>query len=160
MRLPRRGLLEPSRAVFRVLPNDRDINFHLNNGRCLSSLDQGHVHLPAQTGSLPVILKQGWMPVLAAAEINFIRSIQPLQKFDLATRLVNWDEKYFYINQKFETRGLLCAHGYVKGLFLYRGVKVSNTRAVAIACYTDAPSPMPGGTAPVGGIGQHQEAKR
>jgi acyl-CoA thioesterase FadM len=142
-RLPRRGLLDESRAAFRVMPNDCDINFHLNNGRYLSFMDLGRVHLMAQTGLLPVILKQRWMPVLTAAEINFIRSIQPLQKFDLVTRLVSWDDKYFYIEQKFESRGVLCAHAYVKGLFLRKGYKVSNSEAVAVAGYTDTPPPMP-----------------
>lgn len=142
-RLPRRALLEPSRVAFRVMPNDCDINFHMNNGRYLSFMDLGRVHLMKQMGLLLVILKQGWMPVLSAAEINFLRSIQPLQKFDLVTRLVSWDDKYFYIEQKFEVRGTLCAHAYVKGLFLKKGAKVSNTDAVAIAGYTEAPPPMP-----------------
>ena len=142
-RLPRRGLLEESRAAFRVMPNDCDINFHMNNGRYLSFMDLGRVHLMAQTGLLPVILKQGWMPVLTAAEINFIRSIQPLQKFDLATRLVSWDDKYFYIEQKFEVRGRLCAHAYVKGLFLKQGIKVGNTEITAVAGYSDTPPLMP-----------------
>lgn len=142
-RVPRRGLLEESRAAFRVMPNDCDINFHLNNGRYLSFMDLGRVHLMAQSGLLPVILKQGWMPVLTAAEINFIRSIQPLQKFDLVTRLVSWDEKYFYLEQKFEAGGVLCAHAYVKGLFLRKGMKVSNTEVVAVAGYADTPPPMP-----------------
>jgi acyl-CoA thioesterase FadM len=142
-RLPRRGLLEESRAAFRVLPNDCDINFHLNNGRYLSFMDLGRVHLMAQSGLLPVILKQGWMPVLTAAEINFIRSIQPLQKFDLVTRLVSWDDKYFYLEQKFEARGVLCAHAYVKGLFLRRGVKLNNRDVAAAGGYTDTPPPMP-----------------
>lgn len=83
------------------------------------------------------------MPVLTAAEINFIRSIAPLQKFDLVTRLVSWDDKYFYLEQKFESRGVLCAHAYVKGLFLKKGTKVSNTEAVAAAGYTEAAPPMP-----------------
>ena len=142
-RLPRRGLLEASRVSFRVLPNDCDINFHLNNGRYLSFMDLGRVHLIKQIGLMQVILKQGWMPVLTAAEINFIRSLQPLQKFDLVTRLVSWDDKYYYIEQKFESRGMLCAHAYVKGVFLRKGYKVSNSEAVAIAGYTDAPPPMP-----------------
>ena len=129
--------------AFRVLPNDCDINFHMNNGRYLSFMDLGRVHLMAQTGLLPVILKQRWMPVLTAAEINFIRSIAPFQKFDLVTRLVSWDDKYFYIEQKFESRGVLYAHAYVKGLFLRKGIKVSNTDAVAAAGYTETPPPMP-----------------
>ena len=139
----RRGLLDESRATFRVLPNDCDLNFHMNNGRYLSFMDLGRVHLMAQTGLLPVIVKQGWMPVLTAAEINFIRSIMPLQTFDLVTRLVSWDDKYFYIEQKFEARGVLCAHAYVKGLFLRKGVKITNSEIVATAGYTDTPPPMP-----------------
>ena len=68
-RLPRRGVLDESRAAFHVLPNDCDINFHMNNGRYLSFMDLGRVHLMEQSGLLPVILKQGWMPVLSAADI-------------------------------------------------------------------------------------------
>lgn len=83
------------------------------------------------------------MPVLTAAEINFIRSITPLQKFDLVTRLVSWDDKYFYIEHKFEARGVLCVHAYVKGVFLRKGAKVSNAEIVATAGFTDAPPPMP-----------------
>jgi acyl-CoA thioesterase FadM len=140
---PRRDMLEESRVAFRVLPNDCDINFHMNNGRYLSFMDLGRVHLMAQSGLLPVILKQGWMPVLTAAEINFIRSIAPLQKFELVTRLVSWDDKYFYIEQKFESRGALCAHAYVKGLFLLKGAKVSNAEVVAASGYAGAPPPLP-----------------
>ena len=142
-RLPRRGLLKPSHAAFRIILNDCDINFHMNNGRYLSFMDLGRVHLMAQTGLLPVILKQRWIPVLTAADINFIRSLAPLQKFDLITRAVTWDEKYFYIEQKFESRGVLCAHAYVKGVFLRKGEKLSNFEIVATAGYTEAPPPMP-----------------
>lgn len=143
VRLPRRALFEPSRVAFRVMPNDCDINFHMNNGRYLSFMDLGRVHLMRQTGLLAVILKQGWMPVLSAAEINFIRSLAPLQKFDLVTRLVTWDEKYFYIEQKFEARGVLCAHAYVKGVMLKKGSKIANAKIAAAAGFTDASPPFP-----------------
>ena len=141
--VPRRDLLEPSRVAFRVMPNDCDINFHMNNGRYLTFMDLGRIHLLRQNRLLGVILKQRWMPVLTAAEINFIRSIAPLQKFELVTRLVSWDDKYFYIEQKFESRGVLCTHAYGKGLFLKNGYKVSNSEVLAKAGYPDAPPPMP-----------------
>ncbi len=141
--LPRRGLLDESRVAFRVLPNDCDINFHMNNGRYLTFMDLGRTHLMAQCGVLKVIFRERWMPVLAAAEINFVRSIEPLQKFDLVTRLLSWDEKYFYIEQKFEAGGKLCAHAYVKGLFLKRGQKLPNSTIAAAAGFHDAPPPMP-----------------
>ncbi len=46
--LKRKGLFEESRVAFRVLPNDCDINFHMNNGRYLAFMDLGRVHLMAQ----------------------------------------------------------------------------------------------------------------
>ena len=95
--LPRRGLLEASHVAFRVWPTDCDINMHMNNGRYLTFMDLGRVHLLAQTGLWRPMRRHGWFPVLGAAEITFIRPIDPLQKFHLVTRLLAWDEKYFYI---------------------------------------------------------------
>lgn len=143
MRLPRRGVLEDSRIAFRVLPNDCDINLHMNNGRYLSFMDLGRVHLVAQVGLLPVVLRSRWKPVLAAAEINFIRSLAPFQKFVLVTRAVTWDEKYVYMEQLFEADGTLCAHAFVKGLFLGRAGRIGNADVLAAAGYHGAPPPMP-----------------
>ena len=141
--LPRKGLFEESRLAFRVLPNDCDINLHMNNGRYLSFMDLGRVHLVAQIGLLRVILGKRWRAALGAAEINFIRALAPLQKFDLVTRLVTWDEKYAYMEQRFESGGVLCAHAYVKGLFLDANGKVPNSTVVAELGYTREPPPMP-----------------
>ena len=124
--LPRRGLLDASRVAFRVLPTDCDINMHMNNGRYLTFMDLGRVHLLAQTRLWRPMRRHGWFPVLGAAEINFIRPIDPLQKFHLVTRLLAWDEKYFYIEQRFEVGQRLCAIGMVKGLFLAGRTRVDS----------------------------------
>ncbi len=124
--LRRRGLLEASRIAFRVWPTDCDINMHMNNGRYLTFMDLGRVHLLAQTGLWRPMRRNGWFPVLGAAEINFIRPIDPLRKFHLVTRLLAWDEKYFYIEQRFEVGQRLCAIGMVKGLFLAGRTRVDS----------------------------------
>jgi len=142
-RLPRRGVLDESRVAFRVLPTDCDINFHMNNGRYLSLMDLGRVHMVAQMGLLPVIARKRWMPVLAAAEINFIRQLAPFQRFELVTRLVTWDDKYAYMEQRFEAEGVLCAHAFVKGLFLDRGRRVNNGDVVAELGHTGEAPPWP-----------------
>ena len=141
--LRRTGLFAESRIRFRVLPNDCDINFHMNNGRYLSFMDLGRVHLVAQIGLLPVIVSKRWRATLAAAEINFIRALAPLQKFELVTRLITWDDKYAYMEQRFEAGGALCAHAFVKGLFLDANGRVPNTAVVAELGYTAAAPPMP-----------------
>ncbi|HEX2825620.1 MAG TPA: thioesterase family protein [Burkholderiales bacterium] len=139
--LPRRGVLDDSCVRFRVLPNDCDVNLHMNNGRYLSFMDLGRVHLIVQLGLLSTIFRNRWRPVLAAAEINFIRQLAPFQPFDLVTRVVTWDEKYVYMEQRFESRGELCAHAFVKGLFLGPEGRVSNAGVVALLGH-DAPAPQ------------------
>jgi acyl-CoA thioesterase FadM len=141
--LPRKGLLEESRVPFRVLPTDCDINFHMNNGRYLSLMDLGRVHLMAQLRLLGVIVRKKWKPVLAAADINFIRQLAPFQKFDLVTRIVTWDDKYAYMEQRFESDGVLCAHAYVKGLFLDARGRVANSTVVAELGHDGSPPPCP-----------------
>ena len=141
--LPRTGPLEESRVGFRVLPTDCDINLHMNNGRYLSFMDLGRLHLVAQMGLLRVILRKRWGAALGAAEINFIRPLAPFQKFELVTRLVTWDDKYAYVEQRFESGGVLCAHAFVKGLFLDKGRRVDNPAVAAELDHTGAPPPMP-----------------
>ncbi len=123
----RRDLLEPSRLSFRTMPLDCDINMHMNNGRYLTFMDLGRIHMLGQTGMLAPMIRARWMPVLGAANINFIRPIRPLRRFVLATRVVTWDDKYFYVEQRFESEGRLCAIGLVKGLFVSAGRRVESS---------------------------------
>jgi len=142
--LQRRGLFEESRVTFCVWPNDCDLNLHMNNGRYLTFMDLGRVHLTAQSGLLGEVWRRRWMPVLAAAEITYLRSLKPFSRFDLVTRLLTWDDKYVYLEQLFECDGELCAHAYVKGVFLARGVSVPNAELLQAIGYADAPPPMTG----------------
>jgi acyl-CoA thioesterase FadM len=141
--LPRKGPLEESRVAFRVLPTDCDVNLHMNNGRYLSFMDLGRLHLVAQFGLLRVILRKRWGAALGAVEINFIRPLEPFQKFELVTRIVTWDEKYGYMEQRFESGGVLCAHAFAKGLFLEKGARVGSSVVAAELGIPHAPPPMP-----------------
>jgi len=135
-----RGLLEPSRLSFRVMPLDCDFNMHMNNGRYLTFMDLGRIHMLGQTRMLRPMLRARWMPVLGAAEINFICPLRPLRKFHLLTRLVTWDEKYFYVEQRFESGGRLCAIALVKGLFVTKGRRVESSTVLKVFNFdVDAP---------------------
>jgi len=136
----RRVLLDSGHITFRVWPTDCDINLHLNNGRYLTFMDLGRTHLLAQIGLLGKLLQHRWTPVLTAAEINYLRPIQPFQKFDLSTRLLTWDDKYYYMEQRFVAGGQLRAVALVKGLFLHRGKPVKN-RAILAALNLDSTAP-------------------
>ena len=56
---------------------------------------------------------------------------------------MTWDEKYAYMEQRFESRGALCAHAFVKGLFLDGNGRVNPPEVAAALGTTVVPPPMP-----------------
>lgn len=114
---PRLGPLDESVLRFRVMPNDIDINRHMNNGRYLTMMDLGRGDLISRNGILGVILKQHWYPLVGSASVRFLRSLDPFQVYELRTRLLCWDEKWFYIEHRFQRGQDLVAVAWIQGLF-------------------------------------------
>jgi acyl-CoA thioesterase FadM len=113
--LPAIGALETDTIRMRVWPNDIDFNLHLNNSRYLSEMDYGRMHLLSRAGLLKPILKARWTPLVGAVWMTYRRSLELFAGFDLATRLVCWDQRWFYIEQTFTGKDGLAAVGWVKG---------------------------------------------
>ncbi len=123
--LPRMGVLETDVIPMRVWPNNIDFNLHLNNGSYLSVMDYGRLHLLARAGVLKPILKARWAPVVGAVWMTYRRSLPLFGRFELATRLVCWDERWFYMEQVFTGDAGLVAIGWVKGALLKGSVTVA-----------------------------------
>jgi acyl-CoA thioesterase FadM len=121
LRPRRRSALDASILRMRVLPNDLDLNRHMNNGRFLTLMDLGRVDLMLGAGLLGTIVRRGWMPVVAAATIRFRRSLDLFDAFTLRTRVVCWDERWVWLEQRFERDHELVAHGLVKAAIRARG---------------------------------------
>jgi acyl-CoA thioesterase FadM len=109
------GILEEDQLRMRVWPNDIDFNLHLNNARYLSMMDFGRVHLLARTRILEHVVRSRWTPLVGAVWITYRRSLPLFSRFTLASRMVCWDERWFYIEQTFSGRDGLAAVGWVKG---------------------------------------------
>ncbi len=67
-------------------------------------------------------------PVLAAATVRFRLSLEPFQKYRLESRVICWDEKWVYMEQRFvmcsgDKDGAVAAIGLVKGGFLNKRKK-------------------------------------
>ena len=118
--LPKLGLLDTDRLKMRVWPSGIDFNFHLNNARYLSVMDYGRIHLLARTHVLPAVLRARWTPIVGAVWITYRRSLPLFARFTLETRLVCWDERWFYMEQTFTGEQGLAAIGWVKGALLGR----------------------------------------
>jgi hypothetical protein len=77
---------------------------------------------------------------VAVANLKFIKQIDPFQRFKLITRVIGWDEKWFYIEQRFEANEKLAAVGVIKGLFRSKSGNVPTAEMLRLADYAgDAP---------------------
>ncbi len=120
-------LLGVSTVDFVVLPNDLDTNIHMNNGRYLTIMDLGRFDLVLRSGILKYMMKQKSMPVLAAAQVRWRLSLEPFQKYTLETRVLCWDDKWVYMEQRFVIRGGK-KHGAVAAIGLVKGSFYSNIK--------------------------------
>lgn len=114
---PRLDLLDTSAVEMRVWPNDLDLNLHMNNGRYFTLMDLGRIDLMIRTGVARWMWRQKWTPVVGSETMRFKRALKPLQPYRLKTRVLCWDERWVFLEQRFETvGGELVALGIVKAV--------------------------------------------
>jgi acyl-CoA thioesterase FadM len=104
-------------VTFRVWPNDVDLNLHMNNGRYLTLMDLGRFDYIARLGLARAVRRRRWLPLVGAATMRFRRSLPPWRRYQLETRLLGWDAKWFYLEQRFVRGGDVAAVGWVRALF-------------------------------------------
>lgn len=140
---PKLQPLDTSRISLRVWPNDIDLNLHMNNGRYLSIMDLGRVDMMVRNGIIRSVLKRRWRPMVGAATIRYRRGLKPFSRYDLTTRIVCWDHKWFFMEQRFEQDGEVCAIAVVKGLFVGPRVNVPTSEIAQSVGYDGDSPPMP-----------------
>jgi acyl-CoA thioesterase FadM len=117
-------ILGPSRTRFRVWPTDLDVLRHVNNGVYLSLMDLGRVDLLLRSGVLATVRARGWYPVVAAETIQFRRSLTLFEPFLIETRVLGWDERSIFLEQRFVrpgSSGETIALAVLRGRFLATG---------------------------------------
>lgn len=123
-----RNILDVSGLRLRVLPNDLDLNGHMNNGRYPSLMDLGRLDLVLRSGLLRLMLREKSVPILAAVQIRFRIPLEIFETYDLQTRVVCWDDKWIFMEQRFviahgSQAGNIAAIALVKGGFYNRRAK-------------------------------------
>ena len=116
----RLGIHDVARATFRVLPTDLDVFRHMNNGVYLSIMDLGRLDLLQRSGLWARFDRLGFYPVVGSETITFRRSLQPWQRYTLETKIIGYDAKAVYVEQRFVVGGEIYATGFVRGRFLRR----------------------------------------
>jgi acyl-CoA thioesterase FadM len=98
-----------------VLPNDLDVNGHMNNGRYMTILDLALVEYMTRAGFMAPALKRGWRPMLGGSLISFRRGLKPFRRYQLRFGVVCWDERWTYMRFEFIHGGETMAVGHAKG---------------------------------------------
>ncbi len=114
----------------RVLPTDLDFLWHVNNGVYFSFMDFGRWDMIFRNGVFDAAKKNGWYSVVAGETIKFKKSLELWNKFQIETEIIGYDDKYFFIQQKFVRDGDLMATGLVKVRFLKRKGGTISTQEV------------------------------
>jgi Thioesterase-like superfamily len=97
---PRLGPLGTSVVRLRTWPADVEVS-RANNGRYVTIMDLGRMDYLARTGCLPTIVSRRWAPIVAGLTIRYRRSLVVLRPFELHTRLLWWDARFVYFEQRF-----------------------------------------------------------
>lgn len=143
--LPRIGLHDTVERTMRVLPNDIDINMHMNNGRYLTVSDLMTIEYFTRTGLLRALISRKWRPVLGGSIITYRKELRLGQQYRLRYRWTGCDEYWNYLHFEFLTMdGTLCATGYSKGAAVSRKGLVHTDRAFEALGHGERPPSLPG----------------
>ncbi|MFN4000966.1 acyl-CoA thioesterase [Microcella sp.] len=103
---------------FRVLPNDLDLQRHMNNGVYLSLMDLGRIDLMVRSGVWGELTARGYYPVIVSSTITYRRSLELWQTYELESRIVGIDDIAAYVEQRFVRGGEIVARAVIKARFL------------------------------------------
>lgn len=141
LRPQKRDIFDETSVDLRVLPNDLDLNMHMNNGRFLTVMDIGRTDYTMKIGMHKHMLKEKWGAVATAINIAFLRPLPPFKKYQLRTRLLSWDDMWFYMEQNFVRDNQIVASAIVKATFLAKGKRISPKTVIPKCGYTEARPP-------------------
>jgi acyl-CoA thioesterase FadM len=119
----RLGPYDVARTRFVTLPTDLDILNHMNNGVYLSIMDVARFDLLVRNGVWKIFRARGWYPVVVSETVTFRKSLTIWQRFTIESRIVGFDDKSVYVEQRFvrpdaQGRPEIYAQGYIRGRFL------------------------------------------
>ncbi len=101
---PKMGYREALVSTHRVWLTDIDLFGHMNNGRYLQIMDVSRSAWMLRTGVARAMLANRWSAVIGGAVVRFRRTLRPLQIYRLETRLLSWDERWWFLQHRFVDR--------------------------------------------------------
>ncbi len=91
-------------------PWDVDFWNELNNGRTLTLYDLGRIPMAMRMGLMTALSENKWGLTVAGTSVRYRRRIRPFERFQMKSRGVCWDDKFFYLEQSIWKRNGECAN--------------------------------------------------
>ena len=88
-----------------VLPQDIDPFMELNNGRYVTLLDLGRYSLGAKVNMASFLKRNNWSLTIVGTYNEYRFRLRLFQRFILKTKIIGYDENWFYFFQKVERKG-------------------------------------------------------
>lgn len=73
----------------------------MNNGRYLQIMDVARASWMTRTGVIETMRGMRWGASLGGGTVRFRRSLKPFQRYQVTTRLIGWDDRWFYLEHGF-----------------------------------------------------------
>jgi acyl-CoA thioesterase FadM len=145
------GAFQPRIAPFdetivrmRVWPNDLDLNMHASSGRYISFMDAARVAMLVRFGAFRKVIARGWRPVVGGTMITYRRSLFLFERMVIRSRIICWDEKWFYMEHVIErTSGELACKARVRATFISREGTVPPRELARVAGHEAESPPLP-----------------
>lgn len=115
-----------------VLPHDLDYMGHMNNSRYLRECDFARLSHYMRNGLFMASFKLGAKMVVGASTIRYRRSLAFREAFEIRTKVMGWDDKAFYLEQRFVSK----KDGFVSAIMLCRQNMVHHSpeRIIEFTC--------------------------
>ena len=143
-RRSRIDILEQLSTWHRAWPWDIDPWKDLNNGRILTLFDLGRIALAQQTGLNAALLRNRWGIVVAGNTTRYRKRITMMQRFEMRTRCLGWDSRFFYMEQSMWRGEDCCNHILIRGAVTEKGGIVAPQRVVEAMGHQGASPALPG----------------
>ena len=132
--------LDESVVRLRVWPHEADWS-SVHQAIYLLYMELGRWDVAVRSGLGRWMLKQRCAGILGAQMIRYHFPLKRFQAFELHTRVLGWDERWFFMEHRVESRGRILAVGCVQIMFRDRRGKRVQPATAILACGADVSSP-------------------
>jgi acyl-CoA thioesterase FadM len=126
----------------RAWPWDTDIFGELNHGRILTLFELARWEMTTRMGMDRLVLKEGFGFAIAGTSVRYRRRIPTWSRYQVKTRFLGFDGRFFYINQSMWMGDEPCHDALLRAAFMHGGKSVPAAEMAAKMGMTESP-PLP-----------------